>query len=98
LSLYRQYRDRISLIVLDLNMPGMSGAEMFRILRAEGSYVPVVVVSAYLLDFNAFAMDYGAKPSGFVQKPYQADQFLQQVCAALEPAPVQDSIWARARA
>jgi CheY-like chemotaxis protein len=99
LALYQEYRDRIRLIVLDLNMPGMSGAEMFRILRAEGSFVPVIVVSAYLLDFDAFAMDFGARPAGFLQKPYQADQFLQQVSAvmAISPGSGQE-VWARAQA
>ncbi len=99
LALYRQYRDRIRLIVLDLNMPGMGGAGMFRHLRAEGAYVPVIVVSAYLLDFDAFAMDSGARPAGFIHKPYQADQFLQQVAAVMEIAPGSgQEVWARSSA
>jgi two-component system cell cycle sensor histidine kinase/response regulator CckA len=99
LALYQQHRDQIRLIVLDLNMPGMSGAEMFRILRSEGAFVPVIVVSAYLLDFDAFAMDFGARPAGFLQKPYQADQFLQQVSAVLAISPGSgQEVWARARA
>ena len=80
---YRQFADRISLIILDLNMPGMSGAEFFQLLRAEFKGVPVIVVSGYLLDFNAFEMDSGGRPSAFIQKPYQADQFLEQVDAAM---------------
>jgi signal transduction histidine kinase/CheY-like chemotaxis protein len=84
LEQFRRHRDRIALVVLDLNMPGMSGTELFRILRAEGSFVPVIVVSGYLLDFNAFEMDSGARPTGFLQKPYQADQLLQLAGSILE--------------
>ncbi len=99
LALFRQYRDRIRLIVLDLNMPGMSGAEMFRSVRSEGSFVPVIVVSAYLMDFDAFALDSGARPAGFIHKPYQADQFLQQVSTVLEITPGSgQEVWARSSA
>lgn len=38
-------------------------------------------------DFNLFGLDCGAKPAGFLHKPYQVDQFLEQVSAALAIAP-----------
>ncbi|MEM1296549.1 MAG: ATP-binding protein, partial [Verrucomicrobiota bacterium] len=81
LDICREHQNRISLIVLDLNMPEMSGREFFDILRSEIGNVPVIVVSGYLMDFDAFAMspESGTPPSGFVQKPYQADRFLAQV-------------------
>lgn len=81
LEVCREHQNRISLIVLDLNMPEMSGREFFDILRREIGNVPVIVVSGYLMDFDAFAMspESGTPPSGFVQKPYQADRFLDKV-------------------
>ena len=45
--------------------------------------VPVIVVSGYLFDYNAFEMDCGARPIGFIQKPNQADQLLGAVDGAL---------------
>lgn len=79
LRIYKEYEEQISMVVLDLNMPGMDGREFFRQLRAEFGDVPVVIVSAFLLDFNAFEMDCGARPIGFIQKPYQADQLIAAV-------------------
>lgn len=86
LQLYFKYEKEISLIVLDLNMPGVDGKEFFQRLRSEFKYVPVVVVSGFLLDFDAFEMDGGARPEAFIQKPYQADQFLTAVNSALGAA------------
>lgn len=83
LRLYRDYHDRISLILLDLNMPKIDGREFFRRLRDEFGSVPVIVVSGYLFDYDAFAMDCGARPVGFIQKPYQADQLIGEVDGAL---------------
>tara|TARA_R110002096_G_scaffold54517_5_gene140557 strand:+ start:26658 stop:29306 length:2649 start_codon:yes stop_codon:yes gene_type:complete len=86
LEICHEHQDRISLIVLDLNMPEMSGREFFDILRREIGDVPVIVVSGYLMDFDAFAMspESGTPPSGFVQKPYQADRFLTEVGGILQ--------------
>jgi len=88
LVIFREHRERIPLIVLDLHLPGMSGVELFDVLRSEGSSVPVVIVSAYLLDFDAFSLDHGARPAGLLQKPYQAEEFLETVRNAIEPAPL----------
>ncbi|MEM7013544.1 MAG: response regulator [Verrucomicrobiota bacterium] len=79
LRIYREYQDQISMVVLDLNMPGMDGREFFRQLRKEFGNVPVVIVSAFLLDFDAFELDGGAPPIGFVQKPFQADQLISAI-------------------
>ena len=82
LEMVRQYHAQVSLVILDLNMPEMDGREFFKILRNEFPLMPVIVVSGYLLDFNAFEdMDCSVPPAAFVQKPYQADQFLNQVAS-----------------
>ena len=67
--------DEIAIIMLDLTMPKMSGRDTFRNLRA-GDYppIPVVVCSGYLVDLDEFAEETGAKPEGFVQKPYDSDE------------------------
>ncbi|MFT5465538.1 MAG: signal transduction histidine kinase/CheY-like chemotaxis protein [Verrucomicrobiales bacterium] len=83
LRLYRDYRDRISLILLDLNMPKVDGKEFFRRLRSEFGNVPVIIVSGYLFDYDAFEMDCGARPVAFVEKPYQADQLIGAVSEAI---------------
>ncbi len=87
LEICHRHQSRISLIILDLNMPEMSGREFFLALRREIGNLPVIVVSGYLMDFNAFEMspENGTPPAALVQKPYQADGFLSQVDGILRP-------------
>lgn len=77
--------DEIGVIMLDLTMPKMSGRETFRKLRAEGyPPIPVVVCSGYLVDLDEFAKETGAKPEGFVQKPYDSDDLARTLRAVLD--------------
>jgi CheY-like chemotaxis protein len=66
LDLLRQ--QPISLVVTDLNMPGMGGLGLVRALRAEGGAwrrLPVVLLSTQDAETTAAA----AGASGFVKKP-----------------------------
>ena len=70
LEIYRQERDRIDLVILDMLMPGMGGAETFQKLKGFDPGVRVLLSSGYSLDGEAQqAMAAGAR--GFIQKPYR---------------------------
>ena len=70
LEIYRQERDRIDLVILDMLMPGMGGAETFQKLKGIDPGVRVLLSSGYSLDGEAQqAMAAGAR--GFIQKPYR---------------------------
>jgi CheY-like chemotaxis protein len=70
LEIYRRERDRIDLVVLDMLMPGMGGAETFQKLQGLDPGVRVLLSSGYSLDGEAQqAMAAGAR--GFIQKPYR---------------------------
>jgi two-component system chemotaxis response regulator CheB len=70
---------------LDLAMPGTNGLDVLRRLRAAGSPVPVVVVSAFSPAFGARAVDALAEGAfELVAKPSlgeSADDFLAELCA-----------------
>lgn len=69
LATYRAHRDELSLIVLDMTMPGMGGAEVFTRLRAERPTLPVIIASGYAAADQAQSMP----PDPFVrylQKPF----------------------------
>jgi DNA-binding response OmpR family regulator len=66
---YRTYKkDKPDLIVLDLMLPRVSGLELCRKVRAEGSHVPIVMLTARseesdrILGFDLGADDYVTKP------------------------------------
>jgi PAS domain S-box-containing protein len=71
LDLYREHQAEIGLVLLDLSMPGLSGEETFRQLRAINPQVHIVLSSGY--DESEVAARFaGQSLTGFVQKPYSA--------------------------
>ena len=84
IDLYRENRDTVRLILMDMTMPRMSGDEAFRQLRALDEHVPVLICSGYVVDLGEFATEDGHKPNGFVQKPYNLTDLLATVRAVID--------------
>ena len=76
----------IDLVLLDLTMPNLSGADTFKRIRAEFGDVPVIVCSGYTVDLEEFEAENGARPNGFVQKPYNIADLAHQVREVLNEA------------
>ena len=78
-QLFKQRREEIRLIVLDLSMPQMSGAEVLEEIRGLDGEVKVVVVSG-------FASEKAALPGvdHVLQKPFAPDDLIAVVRRALE--------------
>jgi len=73
-----------ALILLDLKMPGMSGIEMLREIRADDRLrgLPVVVVTSSALESDKTeAIAAGA--SDYIQKPLALDQFSKDLDSIL---------------
>ncbi|CAN5484359.1 hypothetical protein BH23VER1_BH23VER1_06540 [soil metagenome] len=75
----RAFGGEISLVLLDLTMPRLSGKDTFRMIREIYPDLPVVICSGYLLNLEQFARETGHVPSGFVQKPYQVGSLAEVV-------------------
>jgi CheY-like chemotaxis protein len=87
--------DAIDAILLDLTMPDIGGAEVFREVRAIRPDVPVVLMSGYHEDEAGAAFD-GDGLAGFVQKPFTPADLAKRMRAALEsvsgpPSPAEPS-------
>lgn len=79
--------DSISLIMLDLTMPRLSGRETFRELRTgRFPHIPVIICSGYLVEVESFEQEAGAIPEGSVQKPYQVDVLAAEVRRVIDAA------------
>jgi two-component system response regulator (stage 0 sporulation protein F) len=76
-------RQRPDLVLLDVNMPGMSGADTLRELRRSYREVPVMLITA---DEQDLATDWTDELSvtGWLCKPFELDDLYQQVAAALD--------------
>jgi len=77
-----QRRHRYSLILLDLQMPGMDGFQVLEALKeVEDDYVPVLVLTA-LPTHKLRALQHGAKD--FISKPFDVPELLIRVHNMLE--------------
>jgi two-component system, cell cycle response regulator DivK len=71
------------LILMDLQLPGIDGAEALRRIRTSGNRVPVVAVTAFAMD-NDRARAFEAGFDGYVEKPISVARLPQQVSDFLE--------------
>jgi CheY-like chemotaxis protein len=82
---FEQYHEEIDLVLLDLSMPGLGGAETFRRLQRIDRTVPVLMSSGY----NQSEVDsqfLEEQPAGFLQKPYSASILVEEVMRRLGSA------------
>lgn len=83
LSLYDVKTDEIDLVILDMILPGMSGAETMKMLKLINPAVKVILASGYSIQGEARkVMKMGC--FGFVQKPFNLTELSQLVHQAIE--------------
>jgi signal transduction histidine kinase/CheY-like chemotaxis protein len=82
LALHDEQQGEIALVLLDLNMPGLLGDEVFRALRRVDPKLPILFSSGYP-EQEALDRLAGAGPIHFVQKPYRTQALLAGVRRAL---------------
>ncbi len=83
IEIYRQKRDEISLVILDLIMPVMDGKQCLDEILKVNPQAKVLIASGYSPDgATKDILASGAK--GFVNKPYDIDQILRSVRQALD--------------
>jgi CheY-like chemotaxis protein len=83
LEVYRKWQDKISLVVLDLMMPVMDGAEAFRKLREVNPRLRILISSGYTKEEKAESL-LAAGAAGFVQKPFDIETFSEELAKALK--------------
>jgi len=77
ISIYQANKDHISLAILDLVLPGMSGHEIFKALKETSPGLKVIVSSGYSPELGLKWID--KEIDGFVQKPFNAGRLLRQI-------------------
>ena len=89
LEVCRQNAGNLVLVLLDLLMPKLDGAETLEQLRRLEPGLPVLVMSGYS-EQDVATRCAGLGASGFLQKPFEARQLIGRICELL-PIPAGSS-------
>ena len=82
---FKDKKDKISLIILDMIMPDMGGGETYDILKEIDKDISVILSSGYSIEGKATEiMNRGC--NGFLQKPFKLSQLSQSIKDVLEKA------------
>ena len=77
-----EQRNQTACLVVDIRMPGMSGLELQAKLKAEGSRIPIIFITAHSdAKMKVQAMKAGAVE--FLSKPFDNEVLLEKVRATL---------------
>lgn len=83
LKLYQEKKKKISLIILDLIMPGMGGRKCLEEFRKMNPWLKVVIASGHSVNGHVKEiLENGAK--GFISKPYDVNQMLKIIREVLD--------------
>lgn len=70
--------EKPSLLILDLQLPGMSGIDLMRYLQVYGISLPVVLISAHDEELTR-AKSMRNPALSFLHKPFDADELLSAI-------------------
>jgi len=70
-AMFKKHHDKLAVVLLDMTMPVMGGAEAMVAMRAIDRTVPIVLVSGYS-EVEAGKLITDDRPDGFLQKPFKA--------------------------
>jgi two-component system KDP operon response regulator KdpE len=78
--------DRFDLVLLDMNMPGMSGLECCQLIRAQSEVAIIMLTVRDSESDKVAALDAGA--DDYITKPFNTPELLARIRAALRRAPI----------
>ena len=79
LEVFGRHREELSLVLLDLSMPGLAGREVLRQLKAQAPRLKVIVFTGYIADPGEFA-----GRAELVEKPFSLRQLATVVRRILD--------------
>ncbi len=76
-DLFKENRDSIDFVMLDLVMPGWNGAQTLSSIKKVNPDVPVIIMSGYIEDQVNETLESGVSPEAFLQKPFDEKELLK---------------------
>jgi two-component system, cell cycle sensor histidine kinase and response regulator CckA len=81
-EMYKQNREKISIVFTDIGLPRLNGRDMFAKLKEIDPDVKVIFTSGIFIDIKAELLRNGAKD--FIQKPYKQEDVLRKIREVLD--------------
>lgn len=79
---YKERSGEIDLVILDMNLPGMTGPEVYQVMQRINPDVKVIISSGY--DKRDVVARFGElKPTSILKKPFNAQMLIDQVGSVL---------------
>jgi len=88
LELYKQHKDKIDIVISDINMPKMDGLEMSAQIRELCSSIPIIITTAHQ-EHNFLHKSIEIGISKYVSKPIDMKILLSSIKSVLEPVFLQ---------
>jgi FixJ family two-component response regulator len=82
---------RTSCLIADVQMPGMTGLELYRHLVASGKTIPTILITAYP-DDGARERALAAGVVGYLSKPFDENDLLACIRSSLDESTAADVI------
>ncbi len=88
LEVYREQRQQIDLVILDMIMPGMSGGDAYLGLKEINPVIKAILSSGYSMNGDAVKiLENGC--NGFIQKPFNMSELSGKIREVLAGSPAQ---------
>lgn len=79
-----KFHDTVFVIILDINMPDISGLEVFEIIKSKNQYVPIIFHTGYDEREKRVDIRRHFRPHAYVVKGSDPEQLLDTVAGAVE--------------
>jgi two-component system response regulator FixJ len=70
-------------VISDVRMPGMDGVQLLKTLKAQGSILPVIIITGHA-DVTVAVQAMKAGAADFIEKPFESELILRLVRGCLE--------------
>jgi len=86
IEVYRQNKEQIQIVILDMVMPSMGGAETYYRIKEINPDIRFLLSSGYSVDKEASKILDGGR-NGFIQKPFTIDQLSEKIEKIFDQVP-----------
>lgn len=83
IELFKKYEDQICLVILDVEMPGVSGEKVFQLLKKLKPSIRILLISGYGKEYLEKKV-FNGKIKHFMPKPFQLNQLSRQLNQIME--------------